>query len=71
MPFTQWTVLNPKRGGNIKDGVVIETPFTVKGRSMTLPNVTDELRAAYVWSVHPPDNSKFQRDFDSKIEKII
>ena len=46
-------------GGIIKDSIINEKLFTVKGQSTTLPNVTDALREASVWDVCPPDDSKF------------
>ena len=46
-----------------------DTPFTVKVNTITLPNFMDKLRAESVWGIHIPDESKFQKYFDAKLDK--
>ena len=53
--------VKPNKGGIIKDSVRNDAPFTGKGLSTNLPNITDELRAASVWATRPTVESKSQR----------
>ena len=54
------TDIKPKRGGIIKDSIENDTPFTGKGRSITLPDDMDGLCAASLWVMYLPGDSKFQ-----------
>ena len=69
MTYTPRTAVKKNRGGVIKDGVRNETPFSVKGRSVTLPNGTGEQHSSPVWATRPPDNSKFQIILYKNIER--
>ena len=59
---------SPNSGGILKDSVINENPFTVKGQSITLPNSTDKLYSASLFATCFPCNSKFQRYFDAKLD---
>ena len=69
--YTTRTSVNPKRGGIINDRVINETPLTVKVLSINLPNGTDEQHASSLWATRLPENYKFQRHCDAKLEECI
>ena len=58
--------VNPKRGSIISYIFVNETPFYGKGQSIILPNYMEKQHAVSMRYMHPPEISKFQRDFMPK-----
>ena len=71
MPYNPTTVVNTKMGSIIKDSIINGTPFTGKELLTTLLNGTEKFLVASMWYTRRPDKSKFQRDFDEKLQKRI